>query len=237
MKKRLLCLCLPLCLLFLLAGCGAEANYDDIETSVVQCADGFSFSVPTAWQMLAPDDDGADTTDTAAYADNENEEEYAADFSRYHFLSEDGQLSLLVLTEMGGMEYNSSDTYCELMSDEMLSALFAEGEKEQLSVDDNHYRQLISGQGKDGSDLVCVVDLWHPYTSVRYYMIFTATAAAYKKDAYIIAGIEDSLCVTAEAEELYQQMQDQRDAEREALLEEMEQIQQDMDADDDTSSM
>ncbi len=201
MKRLIAHACLLLCCL-LLAACGSAPDYADVETVAVESDTGFSFQIPADWQVSE--------LNTQNEPQISSDAEAPAEYGLYECFNAAGSMSLLVLAEYGGMEYNSTQELCDLMSDSLLASLFAEGEKTAVRGEDTHFNQQISGKDVSGNDIVCQVYIWHPYTALRYYMIFIATADAFAEEAYIVDGIESSFVVTKGAEEMYQWIQDKR---------------------------
>lgn len=186
MKKKL-CILLMIAALCLLAACGAP-ELDDVATTVIDEED-CSFTLPADWQSVEPvSANGVCSFRNAA-----------------------GDLTLEVVRELGAMEYYSLDELGDMVAEDMAADLFAaEPEREQRSEKDR-YSCLMQGTDAEGNALACRVDLYMPYPSAHYYLIYLATPEAYAANKKIADGILDGFTVTKSAEEMYQYIDEQRD--------------------------
>lgn len=174
--------------LCLLTACGAP-DLDQVATTVTDEED-CSFTLPADWQRVEP------TSANGVCA----------------FRSAAGDLTLEVVRELGAMEYYSPDELGDLVAEKMAEDLFAaEPEREQHS-EKNKYSCLMQGTDADGGKLACRVDLYMPYPSAHYYLIYLATPEAYSANKKIADGILDGFTVTKSAEEMYIYIDEQRDA-------------------------
>ena len=186
MKKKL-CILLMIAALCLLTACGAP-ELDDVATTVIDEED-CSFTLPADWQRR---------------------ESISAN-GVCSFRNAAGDLTLEVVRELGVMEYYSLDELGDLVAEEIAAGLFAaEPEREQRSENDK-YSCLMQGADADGGALACRVDLYMPYPSAHYYLIYLATPEAYAANKKIADGILDGFTVTKSAEEMYQYIDEQRD--------------------------
>ena len=184
MKK--LCALMLAAALCLLAACGAP-DLDSIETAVVE-EEGFSFLRPAAWTETEP----ASANGVCA------------------FRSDAGDLSLEVVQELGAMEYYSLIELGDMVAETVRDSVFAaEPESEERSRE-NKYSATMRGEDAAGNEVVCRVDLFMPYESVHYYLIYLATPEAYQENSNIADDILDGFTVTKSAEEMYQYINDQR---------------------------
>ena len=187
MTKKL-CFLLIIAALCLFAACGAP-DLDEVATTVTDEED-CSFTLPADWQRVEP----RSANGVCA------------------FRNEAGDLSLEVVRELGAMEYYSPDELGDMVAEKMADEVFAtEPEREQRS-DKYKYSCLMQGTDADGGELVCRVDLYMPYPSAHYYLIYLTTPEVYAANKKIADGILGGFTVTKSAEEMYQYIDEQRDA-------------------------
>lgn len=195
MTKKL-CILLIIAALCLLTACGAP-DLDEVATTVIDEED-CSFSLPADWERVEP----ISANGVCA------------------FRNEAGDLNLEVVRELGAMEYYSLDELGDMVAEEMADDLFASEPERTQHGDNDKYSCLMQGTDADGGELVCRVDLYMPYPSAHYYLIYLATPEAYSANKKIADGILDGFTVTKSAEEMYQYIDEQRDAAAAAAREE-----------------
>ena len=187
MTKKI-CILIMFAVLCLLTACGAP-DLDEVATTVADEED-CSFILPADWERVEP------TSANGVCA----------------FRSAEGDLTLEVVRELGAMEYYSLDELGDTVAEKIAGDLFAaEPEREQRSGNDK-YSCLMQGTDADGSALACRVDLYMPYPSAHYYLVYLATPDAYAANKKIADGILDGFTVTKSAEEMYMYIDEQRDA-------------------------
>lgn len=178
--------------LCLLTACGA-ADLDEVETTVID-EEGFSLILPAAWERVEP----------------------VSEHGVCAFSGEEGELTLEIVSELGPMEYYSTEELGDMVSDSVSESLFAEEPDCDWRVSENKYTNVMRGQDASGEPLVCRLDLIMPYPSVHYYLLYLAAEDAYQANRRVAAGILDSFTVTKSAEEMYQLIQERQAAEEAA---------------------
>ena len=189
MKKFILVLFSGLVILF--AGCSFsfEPNLSGVETVLYENSAGYSIEIPEEWTI-----------------DSESEEITS-------FSSTNKAIVLNISNEMGGIEYVSLAEICDLISLDLQGELFALEDNpvnEESTTNNSRYRRTITGTSMDGNVLVADVFIFHPYPSIRYYLVVVANQDSYEKNQKLIEGIVHSFLVTAAQEDLYQIMMDRQ---------------------------
>lgn len=201
MIQTMLTLALAVC--FAMAGTACtmsfEADLANAETVRIVNENGFSFEVPADWRQQEVD-----------------EPQY-----QYSLISPAGDISLLVAMEPGGMEYNSLTETGDQLCDSLSAQLYQQSKMTKAEVDKGVYDRVISGADDSGAKLVTWVRVWEPFVSVRYYLIFNATAAAYRESGKLLAGVAESFTLTQSEEQIYQLLQADRDLAAEAAAGEL----------------
>ncbi len=193
-KYGLLFLILSLCVLAG-SGCGRQDEFAALERTTYESEYGYSLEIPADWSSREID-------------------------PAVVFYLPDGELSLSVSPELGGVEYYSMREVGEMLAENLAAATFAEYTAATAQVTEREaepangaataepasYEQTLQGTDAAGNALTLHFYIDSPCTGIRYYLIFLGATEAYDENAYIADGVIDSFTVTMTQDELYDLM-------------------------------
>ena len=199
MKKLLLSLMLLMAMLLSACHISMQEEWHAIDKSVVAHESGFEAQVPSDWSR----EDG----------DNE--------YTLCSFTNPDKTISLLIMAELGAMEYLSQSEIVDQICEDVQDAVYVGDADIKLSSSYSHQTAVLRGEDENGNEIVTRIDFFSPYTSVHYYFVFTSTADAYEYNQSVFAAVAESFTMVKSASDVYQYIQDKRTAEYDELLQDL----------------
>ena len=178
--KKLLIAIFILALLPLCAGCAKP--FAGTETVKYKHPTGYEITLPASWQ-IEQDDPRA-----------------------VFFLSEDGGISINIITELAGFNFYSMEELGDLVFEFLQSEITGLKQDSVLSVSDKktQYRQVLSGPLPDGDEVFLDVFIYAPMNSVRYYVILSAGKDDFSLSSKLFTDIIKSFKLYKTQDEIYE---------------------------------
>ena len=178
-------------IVLLVSGCSMIFDGDniDVDVKLYEGSSGYSLNIPDTWVM------DEETDNTVA------------------FHSEDNQIAMSIVSELGGIDYYSMREIKEQLTEELAAELFSsEYNIEEDSGGTKYFHRVISGADQDGASIVVDIYASQPYVTIRHYIVVVASGAAYDSYENTIEDIISSFTITMSEDEYLQLMEDRRDA-------------------------
>jgi len=198
MKRILIIFVMLACML---SGCSLmfSGSFDRLETQQVESELGFTFAIPADWQALSVEEDV---------------------FEQYRYAGPNGDITLQVFAEMGGMDYMPLEDMAAELSLDVQERVFDSNAAEspvETVLQNLDTLQVIQLQGydPDGQQLIARLVLYSPYDAIRYHLVFLGTASYFAENDYVIDGIADSFLLTKTEEDIYKLVHELHQAEEE----------------------
>jgi len=178
MKKTLIAI---LMFVVLTLGAGCQKPFENVETFKYEHLTGYEITLPAAWQKMQEDQ-------SAAY-----------------FLSEDGGISINIITELGGFSFYSMDDLGQLLLEKLRSEIpdLKRDPVRSASSGKKQYRQVLSGTLPDGDEVFLDVFIYAPMNSVRYYVILSAGKDDFSQNSKLFSDIIKSFKLNKTEDEIY----------------------------------
>ena len=183
----------------LVSGCSIVFDGDnvDMDVALYEGSSGYSLNVPNTWVM----DEETDNT--------------------VSFHSEDNQIAMSIVSELGGIDYYSMKEIKDQLTEELAAELFSSDYNvEEDSGGTKYFHRVLIGADQDGARIVVDMYANQPYVTIRHYIVIVAAASAYDTYESVIDDIISSFTVTMTEDEYLQLMENRRDATADAQIEE-----------------
>lgn len=175
---------LILCLGMVLAsGCTKDDNslsLGDFNTQAYSHSTGYEVEIPDSWQPVAQTSSGV------------------------YFTDDLNNISLNIVSEIGGMDIYSLEELAQMVKDKFNGHLSNVQELQVMNVKDKQTQYGVVLQGEDEGILVLTkIWIYEPLSSVRYYMIFSCGGDDYANYDAVFTDIIGSFSFAANEDEVF----------------------------------
>ncbi len=182
--------------LLLLSGCSRQPiDFGAVEKQDYTNAAGYGLTLPADWAL------------------REETEESSS------FVSSDQTISLLISNELGGTEYYSLVEIGDMLTQQLLDQIFAEGKADTAAWSEDTYRRSLSGQDPAGKKISAELYIMEPFLAVRYYLLFVMDGDQARVMGDVVDGVIRSFKLNQDKDTIYQLMQDRAMARQAAAAE------------------
>ena len=187
MKRLFLCLLVGL---LLLSSCTLSPGLGKIETQLYVNTAGYHITLPTEWQLLTEDGPGV------------------------VFAPPDNDISLTIISELGGEAYYDLDEIADMLLERLPSSSRPWQISRTITNSRDKLRLSITGEDESGSEVVLDLSILQPYPGIRYYLLFVAGHAAAARQSALIGDIVKSFGMDEDLPYLYGLMEEWRTEEK-----------------------
>ncbi|MCL1974945.1 MAG: hypothetical protein FWG61_02125 [Firmicutes bacterium] len=175
----------------ILEACSFAPGLAGEEIQLYTSDSGYHISVPATWQLLTEDAQSA------------------------IFIAPENDISLTIISELGGEAYYSLMEIAQMMLDQLPQSQSDWQVKRTIANSDDKLRLSITGEDEAGAELVLDLSVLQPHPGIRYYLLFaTNSTAAFQKEA-LFDDIGKSFGLDADLPYLYTLMEEWRSQEQE----------------------
>jgi len=186
MKKLLVCFIIGLSVL---TACSLSPRLKDEATQLYSGKAGYQLSLPADWQLASDDDKSV------------------------VFTAPDEDLSLTIVSELGGEAYYNLDEIANMLLAKLPGSSSPWEISRTIVKTDEKLRLAVQGTDPAGAEVSLDITVLQPYPGMRYYLLFAASHAASLQQGALISDIVNSFKMTEDQTYLYKLMEEWRAAE------------------------
>ncbi len=160
---------------------GGELSLSKMEPQMYKHITGYQISVPGDWLPAAQ---------TAAGV---------------YFIDDNNNISLNIISEMGGMDFYSPEELIQMVIEKLGSSLKDIKTRQILGVQDkkSQYGVVISGENASGEVIANTIWLYEPVNGIRYYLFFNCGGDDYTRFEGVFNEVIKSFRFIANDEEVF----------------------------------